>query len=1597
MKHTAYYLSLILAAAILPLSLLAQTAVGLPAFNSFGGGPFDTINLGNLNAHFVIPIRHKAGRGTPFAYDLTYDSSIWAPITAGGVKTWQPVGGYWGWEGLTGSSPNNLTYNTTYSSGACGQFGQYTWQQWQFNGFVFTDYHGSHTFSYTAYWVQSNGPSGQCPPTGAQPATAPPVQPTDRSGVTLYAVATGPNTISWNVTTPTGFVPVNGYAGIDANGNEITASNGVFTDTLGQIALTVAGGAPPSSTTLTYVAPSGQNATYTASYKPYTVKTNFGCTGIGEYNVSNTYLVDKITLPDTSFYQFTYEPTAGGSSGQVTGRLVSVTLPTGGSISYSYPLTNNGNNNGINCTDGSAPTGSSSAPSLTRVVNPGGTWKYVRTQVSGKHWQTTITDPTSSANQTQIDFQQDGSFTPNFFPTQQINYQGSSTALATVITCYNTVNPIAANCPTTAVSTPITRITSFFYLPSVSGSSEVSETDTQYSYISVPGYESEVDSYDYGTGVVGPLIRKAVTVYNAFGSNVQPTSVQIQDVSSNVKSSTTYSYDQTTPTATSGTPQHVSVTGGRGNLTTLTKQVSSTASLIQTFSYYDTGNLNVATDVNGTQTTYAYGSSSCGNSFPTQNSAAGLSYGYTWNCTGGVATLMTDANGNNSSTNYTDADFWRPSRTVDQLNNQTNISYIGQTAVEASLGFNNGQSVSDVRTTRDGFGRSILSQTLQAPGSSNYDTKEVDYNNVGQPSRSTMLFSAPAGGTSSSAPGVRTTYDALSRPLLMSDSTGANVAYTYTNNDVLLIESSSQVFKRQLEYDALGRLSSVCEISTTLPGHGTCAQSVSQTGYWTKYTYDPLGNLLTVTQNAQGGTSQTRTFTYDWLGRMTSESNPETGLVTYTYDSACTSTPASPGDLTTRVDNAGNTTCYYYDGLHRMNGAGLSTLCRRWSYDANSGTTLNAMGKLFKVTTDNCANYTPITQELFSYDKDGRPTDLYESTPHSSGTYHTTASYWPNGALNTLDGVPGVPKMTYGVDGEGRSTTVTAASGQNPVTGVNYVTANGTGQPVGALTQVTFGSADSDSYQFDPNSGRMTQYNFNVNGQSAVGNLTWNSNGTLQKLAITDPFNSQDNQTCTYTYDDLARSAGVSCGSLWAQTYTFDAFGNITKSGSISWNPGYNLANNRYNQAGTSYDANGNLLNDSFNTYTWDPNWGSLASANGAAITYDGLGRMVEDLNGQYQFVYSPLGGQPLAYIVGQSHPGAYVPLPGGAFAMYNSSGLFQYNHPDWLGSARLFSTPTRSAIAAMAYAPFGEGYAGGQQWIQFTNSGDTWTVFDNENQTGSLEDFTYRRYSPVQGRWISPDPAGVAAVDPTNPQSWNRYAYVMNTPLSLIDPMGLSTLGNCPTDPPPPNCFYVCNGQNINLGMVCLGGSPPPTGGPGNSGSQSSPGAPGGPPKKGGCTQLTGAGQAVVAALGVAAKLTNRTIGFGVGGSTGAGITIAGFNASLSAQIVASPDGTSGLAVSFITPSLQGMVGVASGGFGGVAGAQISASTVGTVRDLEGPGINAGAFLADEIGVGFDTTFAEANGELTQQINLTLGFGGGGGGHSAARTETVVIPFCPK
>ena len=80
---------------------------------------------------------------------------------------------------------------------------------------------------------------------------------------------------------------------------------------------------------------------------------------------------------------------------------------------------------------------------------------------------------------------------------------------------------------------------------------------------------------------------------------------------------------------------------------------------------------------------------------------------------------------------------------------------------------------------------------------------------------------------------------------------------------------------------------------------------------------------------------------------------------------------------------------------------------------------------------------------------------------------------------------------------------------------------------------------------------------------------------------------------------------------------------------------------------------------------------------------------MVEqNRSGAYtQIVYAP-GGQKFALMNGQTLQKAFVPLPGGGQAVYNSNGLLYYGHTDHLGSFRFASSSTRSMYFDLAHAP---------------------------------------------------------------------------------------------------------------------------------------------------------------------------------------------------------------------------------------------------------------------------------------------------------------------
>ena len=554
----------------------------------------------------------------------------------------------------------------------------------------------------------------------------------------------------------------------------------------------------------------------------------------------------------------------------------------------------------------------------------------------------------------------------------------------------------------------------------------------------------------------------------------------------------------------------------------------------------------------------------------------------------------------------------------------------------------------------------------------------------------------------------------------------------------------------------------------------------------------------------------------------------------YSYDSASGCSGTYSGDLVKKVDAVGNVTCFTYDGLHRRlsvtypSGSYASvTASKYFVYDSatvNGANMANAKGRLAEAYTCTTCPGTKLTDIGYEYTSRGEVSDVFEMTPHTSPSYyHVSQTYWVHGAplqLSALyngSSITGLPTISYGgtigstvgLDGEGRITQVTAGSGQNPVTGVIY---NDGSLP----TQVNFGSGDNDIFAYDSNTLRMTQFKFNVGTQSKYlnGALTWNANSSLSQLAINDQYNSSDTQTCNYTHDDLARVATANCGTAANQSFSYDAFGNISESGSpYSFQPTYttNPPTNRFATIpGTtpSYDANGNVLSDGNHAYAWDSDGNSIA-VDSVSLTFDAMDRMVEqNRSGTYtQVVYGPGGGK-LALMNGSSLTKALVPLPGQATAVYTSSGLDHYRHSDWLGSARLTSSPSQSYISSVAYAPFGETYASyGTTDISFTRQ--------NPDTVSSDYDFLYRPYS-TQGRWPTPDPSGLSAVDPTNPQSWNRYPYVLNAPLAFVDPNGLDTTclesgsGGSGYNGPSTNGFGMCTNvtpSGPDGGFYCYGG----------------------------------------------------------------------------------------------------------------------------------------------------------------------------------------------
>jgi RHS repeat-associated protein len=341
-----------------------------------------------------------------------------------------------------------------------------------------------------------------------------------------------------------------------------------------------------------------------------------------------------------------------------------------------------------------------------------------------------------------------------------------------------------------------------------------------------------------------------------------------------------------------------------------------------------------------------------------------------------------------------------------------------------------------------------------------------------------------------------------------------------------------------------------------------------------------------------------------------------------------------------------------------------------------------------------------------------------------------------------------------------------------------------------------------------------------------------------------DSVNSSFSHKGTYSYDGVNRlSSAVATGnSTYNLAFTYDRYGNMACSQNSNTNGPcpewtYNTSSNQLTTSGFTYDAAGNLTKDSSNatahTYQWDAE-GRVTSVDPGnnpptwAFTYNALGQRVQWVSpsGTYEHMFDPSG----AWL------GIYGVLDvlrwgNGAYAWYNGSETY-FNHINNISSTSVMTNHAGTTVEDVLFYPWGD------VWESWGNGGYNFAELPYYDPTTNTSPTLNRFYSMNVGRWLSPDPV---PGDPTNPQTWNRYAYALNNPTTLIDPLGLdpedagngctwdpdtNTL-NCPPPPGPPTigCAnmdgYGCgyNGPNTaNWGSPTYPGDG--SGGSGGSGN---------------------------------------------------------------------------------------------------------------------------------------------------------------------------------
>src|ERR1700722_3949886 len=582
-------------------------------------------------------------------------------------------------------------------------------------------------------------------------------------------------------------------------------------------------------------------------------------------------------------------------------------------------------------------------------------------------------------------------------------------------------------------------------------------------------------------------------------------------------------------------------------------------------------------------------------------------------------------------------------------------------------------------------------------------------------------------------------YDALGRQakIVLPDSSQTTFAYSTSS----ITQTDPAGHQRKMQTDGLNRLSVVYEPDPT-NGNSLTLQS--------NYAYTVLDNLASLTQG-----SQTRTYSYDGMGRLTGHTLPESGTTSFQYNTY--------NQISQRTDARGVITTYTYD-----------TMNRPYQISYNVGTTGVAATPTVTYAYGTNASQFNNGRVLTITDGLGTVTNTYDNLARATQVQHVingstyTIGYQYNlaGAVTSLTYPSGrVVQPSY--DAIGRFSSL--ASGTTTyASSFSYNSAF-------APTNFTMGNGVAVTAGYSAN--RLQLQSLNYTGGSTVFSTTYgytqNGGNNGQITSITDSVDS--GRSIAYTYDALNRlSTAVTTGSTnyptWGLSFTYDRYGNrtaqtVTAGTAPSSSVVVSATTNHITTSGYAYDLNGNMTNDAINTIGYDGE-NRLVSSSGSAgsgtYSYRASSLRAVKVSGGTTTVYLFDGNRDIAEYTNGTLANEYVYLGSKMIASYLSGTLY-YQASDHQSIRVHLDTSGNNAGQKGQYS-FGE------DWYPSSLTNRHFTSYERDSES-SNDNALHRFYVNRLGRFSANElmPGGGQ-----NPQGFNLYNYVRNGPVNLSDPSGL-------------------------------------------------------------------------------------------------------------------------------------------------------------------------------------------------------------------------------